>query len=92
MQLLISKEEDISKIYAEGKGAFRLRGKYKIENEGSKNWKIVFYELPYEVSVQDIVEQINNRMYPEVNAKKDKKGRPILKDEDLRLKQLSFKI
>ena len=85
---LISKEEDISKIYAEGKGAFRLRGKYKIENEGSKNWKIVFYELPYEVSVQDIVEQINNRMYPEVNAKKDKKGRPILKDEDLRLKQL----
>lgn len=85
---LISKEEDIVRAYTEGKGSFRLRGKYFIENEGSKNWKIVFTELPYEVSVQKIVEQINNRMYPEVDAKKDKKGRPILKDEDLRLKQL----
>lgn len=85
---LISKEEDIQKVYSEGKGAFRLRGKYFIENEGSKNWKIVFTELPYEVSVQSIIEQIQNRMNPEINAKKDKKGRPILKDEDLRIKQL----
>lgn len=85
---LISKQEDIEKAYREGRGAFRLRGKYFIENSGSKNWKIVFTELPYVTSVKEVLEQIQARMNPEINAQKDSKGKPKISDEDTRIKQL----
>ncbi|NCQ52216.1 DNA topoisomerase 4 subunit A [archaeon] len=85
---LISSQNEIEKIYTEGKGSFKLRAKYFIENEGSKNWKLVFNEIPFGVSTKKVLEQIFDLMNPEAKAKKDAKGKIKLSQEQERLKQL----
>jgi len=71
---IISSNEDIKKIYKEGRGSIRLRSKFKIENEGEKNWKVVFHEIPHGVSVKKIMEEIDALFNPEDKIKKDAKG------------------
>lgn len=85
---LISSREEMEKVYTEGKGSFRMRAKYFIEHPGTKNWKIVFNELPYGISIKNVLEEILNLLNPELKAKKDAKGKPKLSAEQLRLKQL----
>lgn len=85
---LISSSAEIKKVYEEGRGSFRLRAKYYIENQGSKNWKIVFNEIPYGVSVRQLLEEINALLNPEIKAKKDAKGKIKVGAEALKLKQV----
>lgn len=86
---IISSREDIKKIYTDGRGSIRVRSKYKIENEGSKNWKIVFYEIPYGVSVKKVMEEIDSIFNPEDRSKKDTKGNvKKITPEQARLKNL----
>jgi topoisomerase-4 subunit A len=86
---IISSKEDIKKIYMEGRGSIRVRSKYKIENEGTKNWKIVFYEIPYGVSVKKVMEEIDSIFNPEDRSKKDSKGNvKKITPEQARLKNL----
>ena len=85
---LISSQAEIEKVYTEGRGSFKLRSKYFIENEGSKNWKLVFNEIPFGVSIKKVLEQIFDLMNPEAKAKKDAKGKIKLTPEQERLKQL----
>lgn len=86
---IISSPAEIEKVYSEGRGSFRMRAKHKIEHPGSKNWKIIFNELPYGISVKNILEEILNLMQPELNQKKDNKGKmKPLSTEQIRLKQL----
>ena len=69
---IISSKQEIEKVYTEGRGPIRLRGKY--HTEGDKNWKLVFEELPYGVSVKKIMEEIDTIFNPEDKSKKDAKG------------------
>lgn len=85
---IISSQDEIEKVYQEGRGSFRMRAKYFIEFPGTKNWKIVFNELPYGISVKNILDEISNLLKPEDKAKKDPKGKPKVSAEALRLKQL----
>lgn len=86
---IISSREEMEKVYNEGRGAFRMRAKYKIENPGSKNWKVVINELPYGVSVKQILEEILDIFNPESKVKKDPKGKDKkISPEQSRLKQL----
>lgn len=86
---IISSEADIRKIYAEGRGSIRVRSKYKIEGEGSKNWKLVFYEIPHGVSVKKVMEEIDVLFNPEDKSKKDAKGNvKKISPEQARLKAL----
>lgn len=86
---IISSKEEIKKIYMEGRGSIRVRSKYKIENEGTKNWKIVFYEIPYGVSVKKVMEEIDSIFNPEDRSKKDSKGNiKKITPEQARLKNL----
>lgn len=85
---IISSQNEIEKIYTEGRGSFKLRSKYFIENEGSKNWKLVFNEIPFGVSIKKVLEQIFDLMNPEAKAKKDAKGKIKLTQEQERLKQI----
>jgi topoisomerase-4 subunit A len=86
---IISSQSEIRKIYEEGNGSYRMRSKYLIEDEGTKNWKIVFYEIPSEVSVKTIMEQIDDIFNPEakLKGKKDSKG----KDKKPSIKQINQK-
>lgn len=86
---IISSKDDIRKMYEEGKGSIRLRSKYKIENEGTKNWKVVFYEIPHGVSVKKVMEEIDALFNPEDKMKKDAKGNvKKISQEQLRIKTL----
>lgn len=86
---IISSQADIRKIYAEGRGSIRVRSKYRIEGEGSKNWKLVFYEIPHGVSVKKVMEEIDVLFNPEDKSKKDAKGNvKKITPEQARLKTL----
>lgn len=72
--------EGIKKAYTSGKGLIKLRAKYKLEKEKDK-LKIVFTELPYQVSkakiVEKIAELIKNKKIEglsEVRDESDKEG------------------
>lgn len=82
---IISSREDIFNMYNTGRGPVRLRSKYVIENPDTKNWKLVFNEIPYGVSVKNIMEQIDKIFNPEP---KEKNGKKIFSPEQLRLKAL----
>lgn len=86
---IISSPEEIKKMYVDGRGSVRVRSKYKIEGEGTKNWKLVFYEIPNVVSVKNIMEEIDALFNPEDRAKKDAKGNvKKISIEQARLKAL----
>lgn len=86
---LISSKEEINKVYKEGRGSFRLRAKYFIEDAGTKKWKLVFTELPFAISVKQILEEIDFLFNPEDKVKKDSKGKlGKISLEQSRLKQL----
>ena len=86
---IISSPADIKKIYEEGRGSIRVRGKYKIEGELNKNWKLVFYEIPHTVSVKQVMEEIDSLFNPEDKMKKDAKGvTKKISVEQLKLKTL----
>ncbi len=86
---IISSQAEIKKMYAEGRGSIRVRSKYRIEGEGTKNWKLVFYEIPQSVSVKKIMEEIDVLFNPEDKSKKDAKGNvKKISPEQARLKTL----
>ncbi len=86
---IISSQADIRKMYAEGRGSIRVRSKYRIEGEGTKNWKLVFYEIPQGVSVKKVMEEIDVLFNPEDKSKKDSKGNvKKISPEQARLKAL----
>lgn len=70
---IISSKAEIEKVYTEGRGPIRLRGKYHIEGD-TKNWRLVFEEIPYGVSVEKLMLEIEDIFNPENKAKKDAKG------------------
>lgn len=70
---IISSKADIEKVYNEGRGSIRLRAKYIVE-PFAKSWKLVFNEIPYGVSVQKVMEEIDAIFNPEDKSKKDAKG------------------
>lgn len=82
---IISSPEEIRKAYVEGRGGVRVRAKYHIEGEGTKNWRIIVTELPYHTSTQQIMEEIDKLFNPKA---KEKKGKKFFAPEQLRLKTL----
>jgi topoisomerase-4 subunit A len=82
---IISSPEDIRKVYLDTKGSVRIRSRYRIENEGTRNWKIVFYELPQPTSSEKIMQEVDGLLNPKA---KEKKGKKFFTPEQLRLKNL----
>lgn len=52
---LILNEQDMRKIYATGRGSFKVRAKYRFDKENSC---IEVYEIPYSTSLEAIIEAI----------------------------------
>ena len=81
--ILVEPRENIAEAYRTGRGSFRLRARWAVEELGRGQWQIVVTEIPYQVQKSRLIEKIAEL----VNAKKI----PILADvrdesaDDIRL-------
>jgi len=48
----------IAEAYATGRGAFRVRARWSIEDQGRGTWVAVISEIPYQVQKSKLIEQI----------------------------------
>jgi DNA gyrase subunit A len=62
--LLIGKDQ-IRQAFKTGEGKFRIRGRYRIEALDRGKHNIVFYELPYGISPERILNKYNELRVPE---------------------------
>ena len=81
--IIVEPPENIAQAYSTGRGSFRLRCSFEIEDLGRGQWQIVVTEIPYQVQKSKLIERIADL----INQKKI----PILGDvrdesaDDIRL-------
>jgi topoisomerase-4 subunit A len=56
--VIVEPPENIAQAYRTGRGAFRLRCKWEIEDLGRGQWQIVVTEIPYQVQKSKLIEKI----------------------------------
>ncbi len=78
---LISSADDIRSAYAGGRGSFKLRARWKIEDLARGQWQLVVNELPHGTSSQKVLEEIEELSNPKVKA-----GKKALSQEQMQLK------
>lgn len=81
--VLVESRESIVESYRTGRGSFRLRARWEVEDLGRGQWRIIVLEIPYQVPKSRLIEKIADL----INSKK----LPILGDirdesaEDIRI-------
>ena len=79
---IIVNKDELAQAYKTGKGRAIVRGKYKLEERGRKKL-IVFYEIPYDVRTEKLLDQINEyctkEKLEEVNEIRDESGKKGLR-------------
>jgi topoisomerase-4 subunit A len=78
---LISAPEEIRSAYLTGRGSFKLRARWKIEELARGQWQLVVTELPHGTSSQKVLEEIEELSNPKV-----KTGKKTLSADQLQLK------
>lgn len=67
--------DGVKDYYATGSGTFIVRGRYNIEPMTRGKVKIIFYELPFQVSAENVMQKINaaqaNGKFKEIASVKD---------------------
>ncbi len=56
--VIVEPEENIATAYSTGRGAFRLRAKWEVEDLGRGTWQIVVTEIPYQVQKSKLIEKL----------------------------------
>ena len=56
--VIVEPPENIAQAYRTGRGAFRLRCKWEVEDLGRGQWQIVVTEIPYQVQKSRLIEKI----------------------------------
>ncbi|MEQ6249042.1 DNA topoisomerase IV subunit A [Sulfitobacter sp. HNIBRBA3233] len=56
--VIVEPPENIATAYRTGKGGFRLRAKWEVEDLGRGQWQIVVTEIPYQVQKSKLIEKI----------------------------------
>ncbi|MBY6084436.1 DNA topoisomerase IV subunit A [Ruegeria arenilitoris] len=56
--VIVEPTENIAQAYRTGRGSFRLRCKYEVEDLGRGQWQIVVTEIPYQVQKSKLIEKI----------------------------------
>jgi len=74
--IITTPQEDIIKIYKEGRGSIKLKGKARIERLAGNRHRIVIYEIPYQVNKSELIKKI-----AELVKKGKEKGISDLRDE-----------
>jgi topoisomerase-4 subunit A len=80
---LISSAAEIRNAYAGGRGSFKLRARWVIEDLARGQWQLVVTELPHGTSTQKVLEEIEELSNPKL-----KLGKKALTQEQLQLKAL----
>lgn len=81
--ICIEAADKMAQAYAEGRGSFRVRARYEVEDLGRGQWQIVIVEIPYQVQKSRLIERIAEMM--------STRSLPMLEDirdestEDIRL-------
>ena len=55
---LVESPENIREAYATGRGGFRIRAKWELEELGRGTWQIVVTEIPYQVQKGKLIERL----------------------------------
>lgn len=56
--VIVEPKENIAEAYRTGRGSFRLRSKWEIEDLGRGQWQIVVTEIPYQVQKSKLIEKL----------------------------------
>jgi topoisomerase IV subunit A len=56
--VLVEPRESIAETYRTGRGAFRLRARWEVEDLGRGQWQIVVTEIPYQVQKSKLIERL----------------------------------
>ncbi len=56
--IIVEPRESIAESYRTGRGSFRLRAKWEIEDLGRGQWQIVVTEIPYQVQKSRLIEKL----------------------------------
>ena len=56
--VIVEPRENIAEAYRTGRGAFRLRAKWEVEDLGRGQWQIVVTEIPYQVQKSKLIEKL----------------------------------
>ncbi len=56
--VIVEPRENIIEAYRAGRGSFRLRCRYEVEDLGRGQWQIVITEIPYQVQKSKLIEKI----------------------------------
>jgi topoisomerase-4 subunit A len=81
--VMVESPESIMEAYRTGRGGFRLRAAWQVEDLGRGMWQIVVTEIPYQVQKSKLIERIadliNDRKIPILGDVRDESA------EDIRL-------
>ncbi|MEM9271291.1 MAG: DNA gyrase subunit A, partial [Pseudomonadota bacterium] len=56
--VLVESRENILEVYRTGRGAFRLRARWEVEELSRGQWQIVVTEIPYQVQKSKLIEKV----------------------------------
>ncbi|MCW3780562.1 DNA topoisomerase IV subunit A [Defluviimonas salinarum] len=56
--VIVEPRESILDAYRTGRGSFRLRARWEIEDQGRGTWQIVVTEIPYQVQKSKLIERL----------------------------------
>ena len=56
--VIVEPPESIAETYRTGRGAFRLRARWSVEDLGRGQWQIVVTEVPYQVQKSKLIEKL----------------------------------
>ena len=56
--VIVEPPENIAQAYLTGRGSFRLRARWEVEELGRGGWQIVITEIPYQVQKSRLIERI----------------------------------
>ncbi|WP_415184897.1 DNA topoisomerase IV subunit A [Phaeovulum sp.] len=56
--VLVEPKENILEAYRTGRGSFRLRARWSVEDLGRGQWQIVVTEIPYQVQKSKLIERL----------------------------------
>ena len=67
---VINSRSELEEIYLTGKGTFITQGRWFVEELARSQWRLVFTQLPHGVSVQKVLEEIDELTNPKIKANK----------------------
>ena len=56
--VIVEPRDSIAETYRTGRGAFRLRAKWEVEDLGRGQWQVIVTEIPYQVQKSKLIEKL----------------------------------